>query len=129
MPKNSHFSPSLEPVKHLSSRLQHKLVKRETRQRERFRSSGKPYPLAMGMDMHGKEEKRSLPASVSSLTPGQRLALAIASLFMVMLLTLGLVGIAVATHAATWEGFLILVVVALFTSAAVIINMVLNRKH
>jgi hypothetical protein len=33
--------PNLEPVKHLSSRLQQKLVKREYRQRKQFRSSGK----------------------------------------------------------------------------------------
>jgi len=128
VPKNSHFAPYLEPVKHLSSRLQQKLVKRESRQRKRFRSSGKPYPLAMDMDMHGKEEKRSVPASASSLTTGQRLALAIASLVMVMLLTFGLVGIAAATHAANGVGFLILFVVALFTFAAVVINIVFNRK-
>ena len=126
MPKNSHFAPYLEPVKHLSSRLQQKLVKRESRQRKRFRSSGKPYPLAM--DMNGNEEKSSVPASASSVTTGQRVALAIASLVMVMLLTFGLVGIAAATHAANWVGFLILIVVALFTSAAVVINIMFNRK-
>jgi len=43
--KNSLLSPSLEPVKHLSTRLQRKLLKREQRQRKEFRSSGKPYPL------------------------------------------------------------------------------------
>ena len=128
VPKNSHFSPYLEPVKHLSSRLQQKLVKRESRQRKRFRSSGKPYPLAMDMDRNGNEEKRSVPASAPSLTTGQRLALAIASLVMVMLLTFGLVGIAAATHVVNGVGFLILFVVALFTSATVIINIVFNRK-
>jgi len=130
VPKNSHFAPYLEPVKHLSSRLQQKLVKRESRQRKRFRSSGKPYPLAMDMDMdrNGNEEKRSVPASAPSLTTGQRLALAIASLVMVMLLTFGLVGIAAATHADNGVGFLILFVVALFTSATVVINIVFNRK-
>ena len=128
MPKNSHFSPFLEPVKHLSSRLQQKLVKREARQRKRFRSSGKPYPLDMGMDLHGNEEKRSVPAWVSSLTTGQRLALAIASLVMVLLLALGLIGLAAATHAANWVGFLILFVVILFATAAVVINIMINRK-
>ena len=126
VPKNSRVSSSLEPVKHLSVRLQQKLVKRESRQRKRFRSSGKPYPLVMDMDMHGNEEKRSVPAPASSVTTGQRLALAIASL--VMLLTFGLVGIAAATHVANGVGFLILFVVALFTSATVIINIVFNRR-
>lgn len=126
VPKNSHFSPYLEPVKHLSSRLQQKLVKREYRQRKRFRSSGKPYPLVMDMDMHGNEEKRFVPAWASTFTKGQRLALAIASL--VMLLTFGLGGIAAATHEALGVGFLILFVVALFTSATVILTIVFNRK-
>lgn len=121
VPKNS-----LEPVKHLSERLQQKLVKREKRQRKSFRSSGKPYPLVM--DMPGTEEKLPEPASASSFTTGQRVVLAIASLVLVMLLTFGLVGIAAATHAANGIGFLILVVVALFTSAAVLINLMLNRK-
>jgi hypothetical protein len=118
---------NLESVKHLSSRLQRKLAKREYRQRKRFRSSGKPYPLAM--DMNGDEEELSVPASGYSLTRGQRLALAIASLAMVMLLTFGLAGIAAVMHAANWVGFLILFVAALFTSAAVIINNVFNRKR
>ena len=126
MPKNSLISSSLEPVKHLSMRLQQKLVKREKRQRKRFRSSGKPYPLVM--DMPGTEEKLSEPTAAFSFTTGQRVALAIASLVLVMLLTFGLVVIAVATHAASGMWFLIIVVVALFTSAAVLINLALNRK-
>jgi hypothetical protein len=80
------------------------------------------------MDMNGNEEKLSVPASGSSLTTGQRLALAIASLVTVMLLTFGLVGIAAATHVANVVGFLIFFVVALFTSAAVIISIMFNRK-
>ncbi len=126
MPKHSLLSPSLEPVKHLSTRLQRKLVKRVKKQRKQYRSSGKPYPLVMNRT--GTEETPAGPAWASSLTTGQRVALAIASLVLLLLLTLGLVGIAAATHAANGIGFLILVVVALFTAAAVIINIVLNRK-
>ena len=121
VPKNSRVSSSLEPVKHLSARLQRKLVKRASQQRKRFRSSGKPYPLVM--DMPGTE---SGPTASSSFTTGQRVALTIALL--VMLLMLGLVGIAAATHAVSGIVFLILAVIALFTSAAVIINILLNRK-
>ena len=121
--------PNLEPVKHLSSPLQRKLNKREYRQRKRFRSSGKPYPLTLDMDKNGNEEELSVPASGPSLTTGQRLALAITSLVMVMLLTFVLVGIVATMHPANGVGFLILFVVALFISAAVIINIVFNRKR
>ena len=44
-PQNALLSPSLEPVKHLSSSFQRKLLKRVDKQRKHFRSSGKPYPL------------------------------------------------------------------------------------
>ena len=44
-PKKALLSRSLEPVKHLSSSFQRKLLKRVDKQRKHFRSSGKPYPL------------------------------------------------------------------------------------
>jgi hypothetical protein len=44
-PKKALLSPSLEPVEHLSSGFQRKLLKRVDKQRKQFRSSGKPYPL------------------------------------------------------------------------------------
>lgn len=58
------------------------------------------------------------------------MALAIASLVVVMLVTFGLIWIAVATHVANGIGFflLLLVMVALLTSAAVLLNLMLNRK-
>ena len=126
VPKNALIAPSLEPVKHLSTRLQRKLVKRVKKQRKQYRSSGKPYPLVMNRP--GTEEKHAEPPWASSFSTGQRVALAIASLILVMLLTLELLGIAAATHAANGIDFLILVVVALFTAAAVLINIVVNRK-
>ena len=43
--KKALLSSSLEPVKHLSSSFQRKLLKRADKQRKQFRSSGKPYPL------------------------------------------------------------------------------------
>jgi nitrite reductase/ring-hydroxylating ferredoxin subunit len=46
-PHSSHPSSSLEPVEHLSSRLQRKLLKRVDKQQKHYRSSGKPYPLVM----------------------------------------------------------------------------------
>ena len=125
--KEAENSLNLEPIKHLSPRLQRKLLKREQRQRKRFRSTGKPYPLVSAQSPFNGD-KLSVPAGGSSLTTGRRLTLAIASLVMLMLLTFGLVGIAVATHAASWVVFPILFVLVLFASAAVIINIVFNRK-
>ena len=43
--KKAPLSQSLEPVKHLSSSFQRKLLKRVDKQCKQFRSSGKPYPL------------------------------------------------------------------------------------
>ena len=124
--KEPENSPNLEPVQHLSPRLQRKLLKREQRQRKHFRSSGKPYPLVTAQ---GSSTGVEVPAGGSALRARQRLTLAIASLVIVMLLTFGLVGIAVATHPAIWLIFLILCILVLFASAAVIINVVFNRKN
>ena len=73
-------------------------------------------------------DKLSAPFTRTELTAGQRLALAIVSLGMIMAMTFGLTGIAVATHADGWIVFPILFILVLFTAAAVIINIVFNRK-
>ncbi len=79
-------------------------------------------------NMYGEGDKLSVPAMGSSLTAGQRLILAIASLVMFMILTFGLVGIAVATQAPGWVVFPILFILVLFTIVSVMINIVFNRK-
>ena len=61
-------------------------------------------------------------------TAGQRLALAIVSLVMFMILIFGLVLIAVASHAASWVVLPILFILTLYSTLAVIINIVFNRK-
>ena len=73
-------------------------------------------------------DKLSAPFTRTELTAGQRLALAIVSLAMIMIMTFGLTGIAVATHADRWVVLPILFILVLFTAAAVIINIVFNRK-
>ena len=78
--------------------------------------------------MYADRDKLSVPAVGASLTAGQRLILAIASLIMIMIMTFGLVGIAAATQASAWVVFPILFILVLFTSAAVIINIVFNRR-
>ncbi len=55
----SHQSSSLEPVEHLSLRLQRKLLKRVDKQQKRFRSSGKPYPLIIVQGPSGGMERES----------------------------------------------------------------------
>jgi nitrite reductase/ring-hydroxylating ferredoxin subunit len=61
-PQNSHPSSSLEPVEHLSSRLQRKLLKRIDKQQKHYRSSGKPYPLVIlqspSRDMEREPQRR-----------------------------------------------------------------------
>ncbi len=73
-------------------------------------------------------DKLSAPLMKTRLTTGQRLALAIVSLAMIMIMTFGLIGIAIATQAAGWIVFPILFILILFTAAAVIINIAFNRK-
>lgn len=73
-------------------------------------------------------DKLSAPFMKTGLTSGQRLALAIVSLSMIMAMTFGLIGIAIATQAAGWIVFPILFILVLFTAAAVIINIAFNRK-
>jgi hypothetical protein len=64
----------------------------------------------------------------TELKAGQRLALAISSLVMFLILTFDLVGISLATHPASWVVFPILFILVLFTVAAVIINIVFNSR-
>jgi hypothetical protein len=74
-------------------------------------------------------EKLSGSARGNTATPGQRLALAIVSLAMLIFMTFALIGLAIATHAPDWAIFPILFILVLFYSAVVIINFVFNRKH
>lgn len=73
-------------------------------------------------------DKLSAPVWGSSLTAVQRLILALASLFMIMIMTFGLVLIAATMHAPDWAVFPIVFVLLMFTTAAVIINIVFNRR-
>jgi hypothetical protein len=61
-------------------------------------------------------------------TAGQRLALAMASLVMFLILIFGLVLIAVTSSADAWVVLPILLILTLYSTLAVIINIVFNRK-
>ena len=55
--KRDPLSPSLEPVQHLSSGFQRKLMKRVDKQRKHYRSSGKPYPVVSMQGPYQSAEK------------------------------------------------------------------------
>jgi hypothetical protein len=74
-------------------------------------------------------QKLSGQVSGKIATAGQRLALAIVSIVMLMIMTFGLIAIAIATHVPDWAVFPILFILVLFYSAVVIINIVFNRRH
>jgi hypothetical protein len=61
-------------------------------------------------------------------TAGQRLALAIVSLVMFLILIFGLVLIAVTSSAAGWVVLPILIILILYSTLAVVINIVFNRN-
>jgi hypothetical protein len=84
------------------------------------------YEGTHGYHMYG--EKISMLAERASPTAGQRLILAIASLLMLMITIFGLVAIAVATEAPSWVIIPLLLILGLFSTVAVIINVVFNRK-
>ena len=86
------------------------------------------YEEAHRYNRYEDRDKLSAPLMRASLTAGQRLILAIASLVMIMIMAFGLIGIAIATQASTWVVLPILFILVLFTSAAVIINVVFNRR-
>ena len=98
------------------------------RDRPGFSSAGYEGESAHRYHNYSDRDKLSAPLMRTELKAGQRLALAIASLVMIMIMTFGLVGIAVATNADRWVVFPILFILVLFTVAAVIINIVFNRR-
>jgi hypothetical protein len=61
-------------------------------------------------------------------TAGQRLALALVSLVMFVVLIFGLVGIVAASRVDAWVVLPILFILILYSTLAVIINIVFNRK-
>lgn len=77
-------------------------------------------------NMYG--EKLSAHAISTAATAGQRLALAIVSLAMLMVLIFGLTVFAAAANAPNWAVIPILFIIILFSAVAVIINIVFNIK-
>lgn len=75
------------------------------------------------------EEKLPGQTGGKAPTAGQRLALAITSLAMLMVMTFGLTGMAAALQASPWVVVPILFILVLFATVAVIINIVFNHKN
>jgi hypothetical protein len=90
-------------------------------------NSGFSYDAYEEAHRYNRYDKLSAPLR-ASLTAAQRLILALASLVMIMIMTFGLIWTAIATHAPLWVILPILLVLGMFTTAAVIINIVFNRR-
>lgn len=73
-------------------------------------------------------QKLSMPVSSQMVGPGQRLALAIVSLCLLVFLIFGLVIFAAADNAPNWAVIPILFVIALFSVVVAIVNIVFNRR-
>jgi hypothetical protein len=85
-----------------------------------------PHDSYSASSIHG--QKLSWQDAVMHATAGQRLALAIVSLVMFLILIFGLVLIAVTSSAAGWVVLPILFILVLYSGRAVIINIVFNRN-
>jgi hypothetical protein len=85
-----------------------------------------PHDSYTSSSSHG--QKLSWQDAIMRPTASQRLALAIVSLVMFMILIFGLVGISEATQAPTWVVLPILFILVLFSALAAIINIGFNAK-
>lgn len=74
------------------------------------------------------DQKLIVPVSGQSATPGQRLALAIVSLCLLVFLIFGLVIFAIVGDAPNWAVIPILFIILLFSVVATAINFVFNRR-
>jgi hypothetical protein len=74
-------------------------------------------------------QKLSPPTQNQIPSPGQRLALAIVSLGMMMGMIFGLIGIGIATNVSAGGTFGLIFVLILFFSAVVVVNALFNRKY
>ncbi|BCL78007.1 hypothetical protein ccbrp13_04720 [Ktedonobacteria bacterium brp13] len=79
-----------------------------------------------GYQMYG--QKLSEPVRGRAPTPGQRLALAIVSLVMLIILIFGLTSFAVASSAPNWAVIPIIFIFILFSAVAIAINLLFNRS-
>jgi hypothetical protein len=85
-----------------------------------------PHESYSSSSIHG--QKLLWQDAVMHPTAGQRLALAIASLVMFLILIFGLVLIAITSNAERWVVLPILFILILYSALAVIINIVFNRN-
>ena len=85
-----------------------------------------PHDSYSSSSIHG--QKLSWQDTIMHPTAGQRLALALISLVMFLILIFGLVLIAVTSRTAGWVVLPILFILILYSVLAVIINIVFNRN-
>ncbi len=85
-------------------------------------------PAQTPANYHSYGQKLSMPLSGRAPTPGQRLALAIVSLSLLVFLVLGLTFFAALDNAPNWAVLPIIFIITLFSAVVVAINLVFNRK-
>jgi len=88
---------------------------------------GRPYYNNYSGSASG--QKISSHLSLQAPTASQRLILAIASLLAMIIMTFGLVVLAIAAHGDVKAGVFVFLLLALFYAATVIINVVFNRRR
>ena len=88
---------------------------------------GRPYYNNYSATTSGQKLSSQIPLQVPSAS--QRLILAIASLISMMIVTFGVLLLAIAAHADVTAGIFLFLLLALFYSATVIINVVFNRRR
>jgi hypothetical protein len=88
---------------------------------------GSPHYNTYSMDMNG--QKLSGQAKGQTLTAAHRLALAIVSLVLMVVVTFGVILIAMLSQGGILAGVFALLVIVLFYLAVVAVNVVFNRSH
>lgn len=73
-------------------------------------------------------QKLSMPVGSQMVGPGQRLALAIVSLCLLIFLIFGLIAFAALSNAPNWAVVPVLFIIALFSAVVAIVNIVFNRR-
>jgi hypothetical protein len=88
---------------------------------------GTPPPNNYANNFYGQKLARPVTSRIASA--GQRLALAIVSLVLLMVIIFGLILIAEITDAPDWAIIPILMIIILFGTVVTIVNIIFNRSH
>lgn len=91
-----------------------------------FAYEGERFEHTPSYNVHA--QKLSVPIGSQAPTAGQRLALAIVSLSLIVFLIFGLITLAIATNVPTWAVIPILFIITLFSAVTIVINIAFNHR-